>query len=228
MRTVSHWCFNHKLVVLGGWIAILAAALLLQSTTGSNFSSGNVPSGSDSATARTLLQKAAPSVSGDSEQIVFAVKAGRVTAPAVRASVKADLAKVATLPNVSGVTSPFSRQGASQISHNGKVAFATVNFTKDAKDISSSEASRFVKTARGPNSNALQVEVLGEVASSTISASSSSTLLGVGAALIVLLFVFGSFLTALVPLLSTGIALAAAISVVGSLSNTISMAPKLS
>jgi RND superfamily putative drug exporter len=49
-------------------------------------------------------------------------------------------------------------------------------------------------------------------------------LIGVAAALLVLLVVFGSLLAALLPLLTTGIALAAAISIVGALSNTISMA----
>src|SRR6202030_1499986 len=73
-------------------------------------------------------------------------------------------------------------------------------------------------------SGSLQVEVLGQVAASTNSSSQISTLIGVAAALVVLLVVFGSVLAALLPLLSTGIALAAAISVVGALSNTIAMA----
>lgn len=51
-----------------------------------------------------------------------------------------------------------------------------------------------------------------------------STLIGVAAALVVLLIVFGSLLAAFLPLLSTGIALVAGISVVGALSNSISMA----
>src|SRR5207253_7243803 len=74
------------------------------------------------------------------------------------------------------------------------------------------------------SSHSLQVEVLGQVAASTNSSSQISTLIGVAAALLVLLVVFGSVLAALLPLLSTGIALVAAISVVGALSNSISMA----
>jgi RND superfamily putative drug exporter len=224
MRRLANWCFTHKFVVLGSWVAVLAAAVFLQSSTGSNYSSGSRLSGTQSATAQNLLQQAAPSAAGDTERIVFATKNGVVTQPAVRARVQATLAKVARLPNVSSVTSPYGPAGAKQISRNRMVAFATVNFSKDAKFISASEATNFVKAARAPNTQNLQVDLLGEVAASTNPSSSNSTLFGVAAALVVLFFVFGSLLTAVVPLLSTGIALAAALSVVGALSNTITMA----
>ncbi|MGI8712326.1 MAG: MMPL family transporter [Solirubrobacteraceae bacterium] len=104
------------------------------------------------------------------------------------------------------------------------MAFATVQFTKDANTISASQATTFVNTARAPNGHSLQVDVLGEVAASTNSSSQSGTMIGILAAMIILFVVFGSFLAAMLPLLTTGIALVGATSVVGALSNTISMA----
>jgi len=71
---------------------------------------------------------------------------------------------------------------------------------------STTEAARFVNTARAPNSRAVQVEVLGDVAAATNASSSSSTIFGVVAALLVLLFVFGSVLPALLPLCSSSVA----------------------
>jgi len=210
--------------VLTGWILLLVAAVFIQSSTGSNYSASNRLSGTQSATAQSLLQRAAPSVSGDTERIVIATKTGSVRQPAVRSSVQAMLAKVARLPNVGTVTSPYSAAGATQISRSGSVAFATVTFTKDQNAISTSEATKFVNTARAPNGGAVQVDVLGQVAAATNTASSSSTIFGVLAALLVLLFVFGSILPALLPLLSTGIALGAAVSLIGALSNVLSMA----
>lgn len=130
----------------------------------------------------------------------------------------------AKLPNVAKVISPYSTAGTKQVSRNGTVAFATVDFTKDANKISAGQATTFVNTARAPNGHGLQVEVLGQVAASTTSASTSGTMFGVLGAMIILFVVFGSLLAALLPLLSTGIALVAATSVVGALSNTISMA----
>jgi RND superfamily putative drug exporter len=171
-----------------------------------------------------LLQSAAPSVSGDTERIVIATKTGTVRTPAVRSSVQAMLANVARLPNVGSITSPYSPAGAKQVSQNGSVAFATVTFTKEQHSISSTEATRFVNTARAPGGGNVQVEVLGDVAAATNPSSSSSTLFGILAAVVVLLFVMGAILPALLPLVSTGIALGAAVPLIGALSNVLSMA----
>jgi RND superfamily putative drug exporter len=224
MRRLARWCVNHRLAVIAIWLVVLAASVFISSSAGSNYSSGNSLSGTQSATAQNLLKRASPAAAGDSEQIVFATRGGPVTAAAVRAQIQPMLARVAQLPNVASVTSAYSRTGAKQVSSNGTIAFATVDFTKDANAISAVEATKFVNTARAPGSRSLQVDVLGQVAASTNPSSQSGLLIGVGAAIVVLLLVFGSVLAALLPLLSTGIALAAAVSLVGALSNTISMA----
>jgi RND superfamily putative drug exporter len=224
MRRVARWCVNHRLAVIAAWIVILIGAVFISSSTGSNYSSGNSLSGTQSAIAQNLLKQASPAAAGDPEQIVFATHGGSVTAPATRTQISQMLTKVAHLPNVATVTSPYTPAGSKQISRNGTVAFATVQFTKDSNAISSSQATTFVNTARAPNSRNLDVQVLGQIASSTNPSSQSSTLIGVAAAMLILLVVFGSLLAALLPLLSTGIALVAAISVVGALSNSITMA----
>jgi RND superfamily putative drug exporter len=224
MPRLARWCLSHRRIVVTGWILFLAAAVFIGSSTGSNYSASNKLSGTQSATAQNLLQTAAPSVSGDTERIVIATKTGTVRQPAVRSSVQSMLANVARLPNVGSVSSPYSAAGAKQISPNGSVAFATVTFTKEQHAISNAEAANFVKAARAPNSGAVQVDVLGDVAAATNPASSSSTIFGVVAALLVLLFVLGSVLPALLPLVSTGIALGAAVSLIGALSNVLSMA----
>jgi RND superfamily putative drug exporter len=191
MRRVARWCVTHRLAVIAAWVVVLVGTVFIQSSTGSNYSSGNSLSGTQSATAQSLLKQASPAAAGDSEQIVFATHGGSVTAPATRAQVQPMLAKVVQLPNVASVTSPYTSAGSKQISRDGTVAFATVNFTKDANAISASQATTFVNTARAPNSQSLQVDVLGQVASSTNTSSHSSTMIGVAAALLVLLVVFG-------------------------------------
>src|SRR6185503_18204508 len=224
MRRLAHWSFRHRRLVLAGWVGVLVLTFFVGSTVGSNYATATKLSGTESATAQTLLQQAAPSVSGDTERIVFATKHGQVTEPAIRRAVDTTLAKVARLPGVTGVTSPYTAAGAKQLSRDGHVAFATVNFRKDANKVSAAEADKFVKTARAANGHGLQVEVLGEIAASTNPSSSSGTMVGIAAAFIVLLFVFGSLLSALLPLASTGLSLFAALSVVGVLSNAFSMA----
>jgi RND superfamily putative drug exporter len=224
MRSVARWCYQHRFLVLGAWLVVLAAAFFGASSTGSNYAAGTQLSGTPSAQAAALLQRAAPSVSGDTETIVFQTKTGHVTDPAVRSQIQQMLTKVSHLQYVGSITSPYAAAGAKQISPTGTIAFAQVNFTKDSSAIPAAEATQLVNTARAPNSPHLQVDVVGSVAASTNPSSSNGTFIGIGAALIVLLIVFGAVLPALLPLISTGIALIAGLSVIGMLSKSIAMA----
>ena len=224
MRSLARWCVRHRLVVLGIWLMVLVGTFFGQSALGSHYASGTTLSGTPSAAAASLLQRAVPGQSGDTEQIVFQAKTGTVHAPAVQKQIQAMLGRVSHLRYVSGVTSPYSPAGAKQISASQRVAFATVNFTKDNNSIPATEATQLVNLARAPNSPTLQVDVVGAIAASTNPASSQSTLIGVVAALVILLLFFSAVLPALVPLLSTGVALTAGLAVVGMLSNSVSMA----
>jgi putative drug exporter of the RND superfamily len=224
MHVIARWCVTHRLVVVGLWLLVLAATFLGSSATGSNYAQGTKLSGTPSAAAASLLQQAVPGQSGDTEQIVFQAKTGTVASPAVKSQITAMLGRVSHLPYVSSVTSPYTPAGAKQVSAAKTVAFATVNFSKDANSIPAAEATTFVNTARSPNSPNLQVNVVGAVAASTNPTSSSSTLIGVAAALVVLLLFFAAVLPALLPLIGTAIALVAGLSVVNMLSNSVSMA----
>jgi putative drug exporter of the RND superfamily len=224
MRSLARWCVRHRLAVAGIWLMVLAGAFVGQSALGSHYAAGTTLSGTPSAAAASLLQRAVPGQSGDTEQIVFETKTGTVYAPAVQRQIQTMLGQVSHLRSVSGVTSPYSPAGVKQVSAGKRIAFATVNFSKDANSISAAEATQLVNLARAPNSPTLQVDVVGAVAASTNPASSQSTLIGVIAALVILLLFFGAVLPALLPLVSTGIALTAGLGVVAMLSNTVSMA----
>src|ERR1700731_2103834 len=224
MRSVARWGYQHRYTVLGAWIVVLFATFFGASSTGSNYSAGTQLSGTPSAQAAALLQRAAPSVAGDTETIVFQTKTGHVTDPVVRSQIQQMLAKVSHLQYVGSVTSPYTAAGAKQVSATGTIAFAQVNFTKADTAIPAAEATQLVSLARAPNSPHLQVDVVGSVAASTNPSSNNGTFIGIGAALIVLLIVFGAVLPALLPLLSTGIALIAGLSVIGMLSKSIAMA----
>src|SRR5438552_6140812 len=116
MRRVARWCVTHRLAVIAAWIVVLVGAVFVQSSTGSNYSSGFKLSGTQSATAQNLLQRASPGAAGDSEQIVFATHGGSVTALAVRSQIQPMLTRVTQLPNVASVTSPYSPAGSSHVS----------------------------------------------------------------------------------------------------------------
>ncbi len=103
------------------------------------------------------------------------------------------LGQVSHLRYVSSVTSPYGPAGAKKVSANKTVAFAQVDFAKDANKIPAAEATHLVPLARAPNSPNLQVEVVGaDRRAQPIRPPRPSTVIGVVAALIILLIFFGS------------------------------------
>src|SRR5664280_1008799 len=113
--------------------------------------------GTESQRAADLLKREFPAQAGDSDQIVLAARHGAVTDAAVRSRVAPMLAAVARLPHVTGVSSPFTANGARAISPDGKVAFATVTFDKRANVLPPSATERVIRVAKSAGSPLLQV-----------------------------------------------------------------------
>jgi putative drug exporter of the RND superfamily len=224
MRKIATWCVRHRKTVVAGWLVALIALGAVLSSTGSGYQNSFGLKGTQSFEAQQLLQHAAPKAAGDREQIVIAADAGSVTSPAVKRQAEQMLARVAKLPEVASVASPYTAAGAAQVSRSGQVAFATVTMTKLAPSFTVAQAKQFVDTARAGTGHGLQVAVAGQVAQQSEPANDSSAGLGAIAALVVLLVVFGSVLAALLPLVTAGLALGVGVSVIGLLSNVITMA----
>jgi RND superfamily putative drug exporter len=224
MRSIARWCVKHRRVVLTAWLVALVGLTALSQSAGTDYKNSFGLKGTQSFEAQTLLTHSVPKAAGDREQIVLAVDHGRVTDPAVRAQAQAMLARVAALPEVASVASPFDADATEQISPSGQVAFANVTLTQLATKYSVSQAQQFVNAARAGARNGLQVEVEGQVAEVANKTNISTVGLGAFAALIVLLLVFGSVLAATLPLITAGLALGAGTAVVGLLSHLIDMA----
>jgi putative drug exporter of the RND superfamily len=224
MRNLARWSVRHRRSVVVIWLTALIGLSVLSQSVGSSYKDSFSLNGTQSFDALNLLQKVAPKASGDREQIVVAVKQGKLTDPAVRTQVETMLAKVRALGDVASVASPYGTSGAAQISKSGQIAFANVVLAKQGEKVSVAEAKRLVKTARSGATGGLEVEVQGQVAKVASQKSVSSAGFGAIAALVVLLLVFGSFLAAVLPLVTAGIALGSAVAVISLFSHVMNVA----
>jgi putative drug exporter of the RND superfamily len=224
VRSIAAWCVTHRRWVVAGWVVALVVLVAISQSVGSAYKDSFSLGGTQSFQAQALLKRVAPKAAGDTEQLVIAVKQGKVTDPAVRQQVTAMLDRVAALRDVAGVQSPYAPSGRLQISHSGQIAFASVSFTQTAIKVSSADAHRFVNTAKAGAGNGVEIEVEGQIAEAVSKTSINSVAYGAAAALVVLLLVFGSVLAAAIPLITAGIALGAAVAVISLLSHIITTA----
>ena len=224
MRAIARWCVQHRRTVLAGWIVALVVVAGLAKSIGSDYKNTFSLNGTQSFEALNLLEKAAPKASGDTEQVVFSTKTGKITDAAQRQKATAVLTRLSKLPTVASVASPFAKGGSAQISSSGTIAFANVTMTKTAGAFTSSQATTFTNAVKNHQPQGLTVAVDGQVAEAAAPVGDSSAGFGALAALIVLFIVLGSFVAALLPLVTAGAALGVGVSLVGLLSHALSMA----
>jgi RND superfamily putative drug exporter len=220
----ARWCFRHRRAVLAVWLIALIGFLAVGRSAGAAYTNTFSLPGTDSAQALNVLKADFTAQAGDSDQIVVQAEQGTLHSPAVKAAVTSMLARVAQLPHVRSVISPYESRG--QISRDGTIGFATVNLDAQAQDVPKAAVTKLISTAQSADSSLLNVQLGGmAVEGAQPNGQSTSLLLGIVLALAVLFFAFRrSLLGALLPLISALVAIGVATSIISILTHGISIA----
>jgi len=217
--------------VIIGWFATLVVVGIIAGAAGSDFSEEFSLPSSDSKDALDLLENRFPAQAGDTVQIVYKAESG-VEAPAVEQEMEGVFTKVQALPHVSEVSSPYEKGGAAAVSDDGKIAYATAQFNVTTDKLNDGEVKKIMDTAQAAGGDGLQVELGGSPVEEVRGEEeeSSSEMIGVLAAIIVLLISFGSVVAMGLPILTALFALGLGISVITLFThvfNTAEFAPQL-
>ncbi|HEY7618518.1 MAG TPA: MMPL family transporter [Solirubrobacteraceae bacterium] len=222
---VARWSTRHRRTVVLGWIALLVVTLGISGAVGTKYSNNFSLSGTESQRATDLLKRDFPAQAGDEDAIVLHARQGSVSDPAVRARVEPVLKRIAGLPHVTGVASPYAAGGRQAISKDGKIAFATVTFDQRANDLDKQDIKRVIAAAESARSPQLQVELGGQAIQQAQEVSLGFvTVVGLAAAIIVLLITFGSVLAMGLPIVTALLGLGTGIALLGMASHFIDMA----
>ncbi|MCX4883748.1 MMPL family transporter [Streptomyces sp. NBC_00847] len=214
MAALARWCVRHRLVAVLLWLLAFGGVSAAAAVTGSAYSNDYEAPGTESGRAMQLLQDGFPGFGGDSDTVVWHTTPGSVRAADVEQTMTESLDRIADLPGVASVSSPYDGQGTGRISSDGHTAYATVTFDDRAEDIKKSEAEAVVHTAKAAEADGLQVELGGSAIALTESSGGHvAEIVGVVVAAVVLFLAFGSFAASVLPivtaLVSVGTAYAA-------------------
>jgi RND superfamily putative drug exporter len=226
MSTLARWCHRHRLAVLLIWLAALVALTGASQVVGSAYNNDFSLPGTQSAQATALLKQNFPAQAGDTDTVVWQLTGTTATVrdPAVVARMNAVLDRIARLPSVTGVTGPYSAQGAAQISRDSRIAYAQISFDRSAAQIPKADVLAVIRTAQSARQDGLRVELGGgAVQEAQQSPLSNAALVGVAAAAVVLFLAFGSLLTMVLPIVLGVAAVGAALATVALLSHAVSI-----
>jgi RND superfamily putative drug exporter len=221
MVRIARWTMAHRRTVVVAWIVAAIGIFAISNAVGKKTASSFTLPGTNSQQAVDLLQSRFPAQAGDADQIVFRAKTGKLTDGTERAAVAATVARVSGLPHVTSVISPYSA-GQHAISRDGTIGFATVNFDERANALPKAAVERVISTAQSARSASLDVELGGQAIEQAQQAPLGfATVVGIGAAIVILLISFGSFSAMVLPIATALLGLVAGLGVINLASHVI-------
>ena len=216
MLKVTRWCIAHRGRVFLAWIAIAVITTAVASAAGRNYATNFSLPGTESQRALDLLKKEFPAQSGDVDTIVFHTATGTVDDPDVHSAITKLLDQVAHDPHVISVRSPFGPEGAVQVSQDRRTAFATINYNKPANLVPNDAGKPVLDQVAAVHVPGLKVAAGGQVIENAEGFTvGPATAIGTLAALIILLFTFGSLVAAGMPLITAGFGLITGVALIG-------------
>jgi RND superfamily putative drug exporter len=220
LQRLARFCYRRRWRVLGAWVVLLVGLFALNSSFGGKFLDEFDLPGSESQEAVDLLEEHGfDTRAGATGQVVF--EADDVNDPTVQRDMEALFDEIAAITAPSQVVSPYSAEGAHQVSQDGTIAYAEVNLAdRDSDELYDigTEAREAVADADVPGT---EVELGGDIAFEQPEFSSEA--IGFVAALIILLIAFGSLLAAGLPLITAIFGIVTGIAIVGIVVNVIGM-----
>jgi RND superfamily putative drug exporter len=219
LRKLARTCYARRRLVLVGWLVLLFGLVTLNGTVGGKFLDEFSLPGSESQEAFDLLEEHDfGNRAGFGGQVVFEAEQG-VDDPAVRRSLEGLFADLQRGIARTEIVSPYSPEGARQISADGTIAYAEINLA----DRDSDEYREAGETARGlleeVDVPGVTVALGGDIFLEEIEFSSEG--IGFLAAMVILLFAFGSVLAMGLPLLTAMFGIGTGIALVGLAVNVI-------
>ncbi|MFF0339177.1 MMPL family transporter [Kribbella sp. NPDC004875] len=198
LHRVSGWAMRRAGLALLLWVLVLAAVTAAATVVGASYKNDNSLPGTDSQRVTDLFQAHQPKGDTASVQIVVRADGGLESE---RPRVASMLAVVRGLPHVASVSDPFSSPGA--MSTDRRTAYATVSLDAAAADMPVADVRTIIHRAQDFARPGVQVEVGGDLARNAADSSGgASEGVGLLAALVILVFLFGSLLAATLPLLT--------------------------
>ena len=200
LHRVSGWAMRHAGLAVLLWVLALVALTVGSTLVGNAYRNDTSLPGTDSQRVIDTFNEHQPEGSTESIQIVVHDDAG-LSQPGTRSRITAMLGEVAKLPHVASVADPFTSRGS--LSADGDTAYATVALDVVAADMPAEDVRTIISEAQEIAKDGLQVELGGDlVRSAAEGGGGAAEGAGILAALVILVFLFGSLLAASLPLLT--------------------------
>ena len=228
---LGRFSYRRAWVVIGVWLVLVVGVLGASAALGGKTQESFAIPGTESQMALDRLDAVFPSVAGASAQaIVVAPAGGAIRDAAVTAAIKKMDVRIAKIPGIDSVISPFSQYAGNAISGDGRYARTQIQFIGASTDVKPATITALRATASIAEDAGLTVAFGGQVFQNNTVGLTITEVFGLLFAAAVLFITFGSLVAAGMPLLSAIIGVAivvGGISAISAFTTVSSSAPLL-
>ena len=221
---LARFSYHRRWLVLVVWIVVLIGMSVLGSNFGGKSSMQfKLPDGG-AQRASDLLKSSGAGQAGARGDIVIAAPGG-LRSPGVQQRFEALLAKVADLPHVTAIVSPYDTSNPRAVllvSKDQKIGYAEIQFGSEEQDILKPTAEKISELVDAARADDLQIELSGFMFQHR-TPPGATELIGIGAAVVILLLAFGSVLAMGLPIITALFGIGIGLAGVQLLSNVMAM-----
>jgi putative drug exporter of the RND superfamily len=216
LYAIGRFCSRHHWPTIGVWV-VAAVALILAGQAGESKTNDNLTlPGTGSTLATELLEDNLPEQAYGSNPLVFQAKAGEVlTAPKYKSAIDESVKRLNALHDVNSAINPLTPQGAAFLSKDRSVAYSPVILGAGPSELTEAQAQAVLDAGKPAEAAGLNVAV-GAYVGSQLSKpdTGASDAIGIAAAIVILLFAFGTATAMVLPIASAILGLACSLSII--------------
>jgi RND superfamily putative drug exporter len=215
LYAIGRFCSRHHYPVIAAWVVLAIALLAIGHASGSKTSENLTLPGTDSTTATELLEDNLPEQAYGSNPLVLEATKGKLTEPQYAQPVAEVVKKLEGIHYVNSAVSPLSKEGVAFLSKDQTVGYIPVVLSLGPGEIDEEQSERILDAAKPAEAAGLNAAV-GAYVGLQLSkpATETSEAIGLIAAVIILLFAFGTATAMMLPIVSAVIGLACALSII--------------
>jgi RND superfamily putative drug exporter len=215
LYAIGRFCSRHHYPVIGAWVVLAIALVAIGSASGSKTSENLTLPGTGSTTATELLEDNLPEQAYGSNPLVLEAPQGKLTDPKYAQPVAEVVKRLEAEHDVNSAISPLSREGAAFLSKDQSVGYIPVVLGVGPGEIDEAQAQRIIDAAEPAEAAGLKAAV-GSYVGQQLSkpATETSEAIGLAAAVIILLFAFGTATAMMLPIVSAVLGLACSLMII--------------
>ncbi len=219
---IGRFCCRHHYPVIAAWLLATVALVAAGQASGNKTNDNLTLPGTGSTQATDLLNDHLPKQANGNNPVAFEATTGKLTDAQRSKAVDAAVKRLRKTPHVTSATNPLDSGGAPFLSMDESIGYVPLILDVGPADLTEGEAQSVLEAAEPASAAGIDVSVGGYVGQQLSKPSTEiSEVIGLSAAVIILLLAFGTATAMAMPIVSAIFGLAAALSIIRLLQNVI-------